>query len=508
MIYNTSRRCFTFDNKAELPPSALLFYDLPFLLSSNEDPCEEVNTFANALPRVHEWKSTDTDWKRGALPHQPEAIKWILERQCTGIVAYGMGLGKTFIGIRAVTAFGRKRIVVVCPPHLKDNWAKEIAKFMQTPSVHICDGYAAAFSADAQFTVISANLLNENIEGLLAQGFDQVLVDESHKCGNWGTASYKALNKICMVVRKNSGGVLLMTGTLFKNSPLDAHSALHLLDTRIPGPREAFKARFDPIGKMYEDVRGRMRRNNSPQWLIDKKWEEIREKESANGRFGDVAGLRWLLSRYAIRKKYSEVFPDDGKTRAEHFESVDLNLTNSQLQTLTKRALIEDDKIQGDLATILRVVAEKKAPFVGDYVASWLEDYEDQKVVVATWHVKAREIIKKSLEQYGVVEIKGNRKQKSKAEALFTDNPDIRVCVLNLDSGGTGLNLVAASHLVYSEVPWTSAAMEQVGARIDRIGQLANDLLYTIFLAANTPEGAKWGTVKKKSGLNDRYLGA
>ena len=77
---------------------------------------------------------------------------------------------------------------------------------------------------------------------------------------------------------------------------------------------------------------------------------------------------------------------------------------------------------------------------------------------------------------------------------------------MNIEAGGTGLNLVAASDMILSEVPWTSAAFDQFKARMDRIGQEADKLTYTVFIAADTPEGAKFGTVKKKSGLNSRYL--
>ena len=58
-----------------------------------------------------------------------------------------------------------------------------------------------------------------------------------------------------------------------------------------------------------------------------------------------------------------------------------------------------------------------------------------------------------------------------------------------------------------SEVPWTSASLDQFKARMDRIGQEADKLTYTIFIAADTPEGAKFGVVRKKSSLNTRYLG-
>jgi len=60
--------------------------------------------------------------------------------------------------------------------------------------------------------------------------------------------------------------------------------------------------------------------------------------------------------------------------------------------------------------------------------------------------------------------------------------------------------------MILSEVPWTSASLDQFKARMDRIGQEADKLCYTIFLASETPEGAKFGVVKKKSSLNSRYL--
>ena len=218
--------------------------------------------------------------------------------------------------------------------------------------------------------------------------------------------------------------------------------------------------------------------------------------------------MRWLLSQYAIRKKYSDVFPDDGKTRTTKFVSVDLNLTDKQRLVMNSKGVLEDDgKVNGYLATILRIVAEQKAPFVTDYAEAWLEEHEGKKLVIASLHIKATAIIIKELERFGVVHIKGTPKQKSKAENAFREDPEISVCVINLESGGTGLNLVSASDFIFSEVPWTSAAYEQAAARIDRMGQESDDINYTVFIAADTPEGAKFGTVKKKSALNDRYLG-
>ena len=506
MIYDKTKRCFIFENKAEAKPGAMLFYDLPRLLSASEEICDEVALRAETLPHAGPF-TPYVDMSGDAKPHQIFPIGWVIACHGTGIIGYGMGLGKTFIAIRAAAALKRKMVLVLCPSHLKRNWQKEIRTWDPEATTHICEGRDSKMIT-ATYTIINRDILADNLEKLLDLPFDQYIVDECHKCGNWGTKGYKAFDSLCKKGRKRGVGILLLTGTLFKNSPMDAHTALHLLDPHIPGPRGAFESRFDPIGQLRKKVLGLLRRGKTPQWLIGKKWGEIKALEKAKGTQGDVEGLRWLLCQYAIRKKYSDVFPDDGKTRTTKFVSVDLELTAKQRRVMNSKGVLEDDgKVNGDLATILRIVAEQKAPFVADYAESWLDEHDNKKLIIATWHIAARKIIKTALERFGVVEIQGTPKQKDKAETAFADDPMTRVCFINLESGGTGLNLVSASDMLLSEVPWTDSSLQQIKARMDRMGQEANELSYTVFIAAGTPEGAKFGTVKKKSGLNDRYLG-
>ena len=508
MIYDKTKRRFIFQNKAAVPPSAILFYDLPRLLSPGEEICPEVQLLAEKLPQAGAFVARNEEWRAGALPHQLEPISWLGARQGTGILAYGMGLGKTFIATRTSVALARRRVLVLCQPHLKRNWRNEIKLWAPTATVHICEGMKSEFSETADFTVCSFNLLASNLEELTALGVSQIIIDESQKLGNWGTGAYKAADALCKATRAARGGILLMTGTLFKNSPMDAHTALHLLDPRIPGGREAFQIRFDPIGKKREEVKWLMMRKRAPQWLIGKKWKEIKDLEKLHGKNGDVDGLRWLLAQYAIRKTYFEVFPDDGKTRETKFVSVDIELTDSQKRILANRGVDDDGVIKGELATTLRIVAERKAPFVADHAEAWLEENDDKKLIIGTHHIDARKIIVAALERFGVVEIAGTPAQKTKAETAFREDPKKRVCIVNIQAGGTGLNLVSASNMILSEVPWTPDALAQFKARTDRIGQEADTLTYTIFIAADTPEGAKFGTLKKKSPLTDRYLGA
>lgn len=505
MHYDKQKRRFVFDNGVKAPPSALIFYDLPNFLSVGEEPCPELAEFAALLPnwRPHDIMSAPLNVPN-AMPHQIEAIDWLVHSGGTGIVAYGMGLGKTYIAIAACGVLQRKRVLVICPAHLKLNWRKEIGMWMPMAMVHVCEGRDSDTDPNATFTIINRDILADNLTKLT--NFDQVVIDESHKMGAWGTGTYKAADELCGSVRNTNGGIMLLTGTLFKNSPMDAHSALHLLNPHLAGGRVVFEERFDPLGAMKKEVIRLSRKRNTPRWLVGKKWGEIKKMEKEKGRVGDVKALRWLLSHCAISKKYAQVFGDDGKTRETKFVSVDLELSDYQLRLLNNALITDGDDVKGELSTILRIVAKQKAPHVADYADAWLQENEG-KLVIATWHIEAREIVMAALEAHGVVEITGTPKQKQKAEDAFANDPDMRVCILNLESGGTGLNLVSASTMFFSEVPWTSASFEQVKARVDRIGQDASNIRYVVFIAANTPEGAKFGTVRKKSGLNDRYLG-
>jgi SNF2 family DNA or RNA helicase len=358
MIYDTKKRRFIFQNKAAVPPSAILFYDLPALLSPGEDICPEVSMLAEKLPQMTATGANNCC--AGALRHQIEAIGWAAGMRGTGIVAYSMGLGKTFIAIRTCEGINRKKVLIVCPSHLKHNWRNEIGLWQPCDSAHICEGRVSALSNGDRFTIINRDILADNLPALLKQGFDQIVVDECHKVGGWGTGAYKALDTLCKATRERSGGILLMTGTL--NSPMDAHTALHLLDPKIPGSREAFQIRFDPIGKKREEVKGLMMRKSAPRWLIGKKWAEIKKLEKERGKNGDVEGLRWLLAQYAIRKSYHDVFPDDSKTRETKFVSVDLDLTDNQKRILANRGVDDDGAVKGELATVLRVVAEAQGP--------------------------------------------------------------------------------------------------------------------------------------------------
>lgn len=78
-----------------------------------------------------------------------------------------------------------------------------------------------------------------------------------------------------------------------------------------------------------------------------------------------------------------------------------------------------------------------------------------------------------ALESIKVVRLDGSLSHEKRTQALqaFKDDPSIRIFLISLKSGGVGLNLTAASHVILVDPWWNPAVEEQAIDRVHRIGQ-------------------------------------
>jgi hypothetical protein len=70
----------------------------------------------------------------------------------------------------------------------------------------------------------------------------------------------------------------------------------------------------------------------------------------------------------------------------------------------------------------------------------------------------------------------------------FQQSPDIFVCLLAMQAGGVGLTLTAAAHLIFAELAWTPAEMQQAEGRIHRLGQTRQVKTYWFVLEKSSDE--------------------
>ena len=113
---------------------------------------------------------------------------------------------------------------------------------------------------------------------------------------------------------------------------------------------------------------------------------------------------------------------------------------------------------------------------------------EDHNVLVFSQFVKMLSIVREYLEEQAIEYsyLDGSTKDRESAVNKFQDNDDIRIFLISLKAGGTGLNLTAADYVIHYDPWWNPAVEMQASDRAHRIGQTKK--VFTYKLIAKDPQ--------------------
>jgi superfamily II DNA or RNA helicase len=190
------------------------------------------------------------------LQYQEQAVIQALKKleEYNGVfLADVVGLGKTFITAQLLQQI-RARILVICPPVLKDYWEESLQDFRVPAKVE------------------SLGKLDHIIRGGLDR-FEYIVVDEAHRFRNENTQSYADLLDICRGKK-----VILVTATPLNNTIDDIFAQLKLFqmpkNSTIPGIPNLEKF-FSRLKKRFNQLD-----KNDPEYrqTIKEVSGEIREK--------------------------------------------------------------------------------------------------------------------------------------------------------------------------------------------------------------------------------------
>lgn len=87
----------------------------------------------------------------------------------------------------------------------------------------------------------------------------------------------------------------------------------------------------------------------------------------------------------------------------------------------------------------------------------------------------------------------------------FNNDPEIKVFLISLKAGGTGLNLTGADMVIHYDPWWNLSAENQATDRTYRIGQKNNVQVYKL-ITQNTIEERIYELQQKKSKLIEQML--
>jgi len=202
-------------------------------------------------------------------PHQVDAALFALRSPLSKgvILADEVGLGKTIeagLVIAQRWAERRRRILIIVPAILRNQWKQELEQKFFLPSILLDSRSVAdlenngesAFVAAEQVLVCSYHFAAAWADEIRHVPWDLVVLDEAHRMRN----VRKPGNRIASAIAEatQSAPKLLLTATPLQNSLLELHGLVSLIDEQVFGDDSVFRDGF--VRANNEQVRNQLLR--------------------------------------------------------------------------------------------------------------------------------------------------------------------------------------------------------------------------------------------------------
>lgn len=185
-------------------------------------------------------------------PHQIDAALFALQTPYLRgvILADEVGLGKTIeagIVLSQYWAERKRRVLIVAPSSLRQQWQQELIEKFLIPSVLLTSQNAAEkLSAAAQSqpeVLICSYEFALRYEAKLTRGWDLVILDEAHRLRNHWTGKAKIAEAVTHIVQGASKAVLL-TATPLQNRLEELYGLVSVFEPDYFYSLDAFRERY------------------------------------------------------------------------------------------------------------------------------------------------------------------------------------------------------------------------------------------------------------------------
>ena len=430
-----------------------------------------------------------------------------------GILADDMGLGKTLQILAVILCYVNeneneneekaKPSLVVCPSSLTLNWLNEANKF--TPSLKVCviNGNIEERARkirkipDYDIVITSYDSLKRDIEIYEEKAFEFkfMIADEAQYIKNNNTQNAKAIKKIIAQTRFAS------TGTPIENSLSELWS---IFDYIMPG----YLFRYRKFKELYETP------------IVKENNQESMEK------------LKKMIEPFVLRRIKKEVLTElPDKTVTILYNEMQEEQQKLYLSYLTQAkkevaAEIQANGFENSQIKILALLMRLRQ--ICCHPSLFLQDYQGEssklnqcidvvhdavsaghKILLFSGYTSMFEMIEKELKKKGIPYLKltGQTKVLERIELVdkFNEDSNVKVFLISLKAGGTGLNLTGADMVIHYDPWWNLSAENQATDRTYRIGQKNNVQVYKL-ITKNSIEEKIYELQQKKAKLADNML--
>jgi SWI/SNF-related matrix-associated actin-dependent regulator of chromatin subfamily A-like protein 1 len=409
---------------------------------------------------------------KGLASFQEDAIRFAISRHPASLIALPMGSGKGTLAA-AYCGMVAKKVIIICPATIKEQWARELKKWAGFRSV-ILEGRTPY---DVPFSNVQAIIVNYEIvyawERFIRNKADYIVVDECQRIANPTTKQTKAIVSLC----RKSPNRLFLSGTPAKNRPRELFTVLNLIDPNLFSDRYAFYNRYCDPKPGYQ---GRMTYDGST---------------NANE-------LHQIMAPYMFRRSKAEILPHLPKKHKVIY-SFDVQKSRSY-EKAEKELLASIQKHGKDRNSLLEKTYLEayalKSEAIFEKIDEWLEENPEEKLVIMAYHTVPVEEI---YERYKAIAVKVSgstpTKQRQSLVDQFQNDRRTRVFVGQMLAAGVGLTLTAARTMMFVELWYVPGDMAQAEDRTHRFSSTGDTVEYIYFVAAHTVEDKMMKAVEQKS---------
>lgn len=393
--------------------------------------------------------------------------------------------------------------IVISPSSLTLNWQNEATKFANGLKTIVIRGTLEERKHQIEqidkfdLVITSYDLLKRDIELYQEKNykFRFIIADEAQYLKNSNTQNAKAVKEIMADTK------YALTGTPIENSLAELWS---IFDFIMPGylfSYKKFKTEYEtPI---------------------------VRENDARA-----MKKLKMLIEPFVLRRTKKQVLTElpektitvlnnQMKDEQEKIYLTYLAQAKQEVAETIQMNGIERSHIQVLAAlTRLRQICCHPSLFIKDYkdgsskLDQCMEIINDavesgHKILLFSGYTSMFDLIEKEFEKNNIKYFKltGATKVDERIKMVdeFNENKDIKVFLISLKAGGTGLNLTGADMVIHYDPWWNASAENQATDRAYRIGQKNNVQVYKL-ITKNSIEEKIYELQQKKSQLIDNML--
>ncbi len=402
--------------------------------------------------------------------YQEFGAKYLIVQRKT-ILGDEMGLGKTIQALAAMVHLQQDdtpgRFLVVAPASITGNWVREIEARTSLPALLLqgADRHKRFLPWLEQGGVAVTSyetLRGDDVDGTLARRnltVDLMVVDEAHYIKNPSAGRTQATKDIFPHAHR----VCLMTGTPLENRIEEFHTLVGFLRPEVVPQLRLINAGFTRLGL----ERQRFHETVAPVYLRRNQEDVLRELPEK------IEKEEWVDLTAKDKEAYKAA------VRAKNM--------------MAMRRTVTLGKGTGRSAKLARL-------------RELLEEYREaeQKVLIFSFFLNVLEAVSTGFDARALITGEVLPAQRLRIIDEFQQAPGFRVLSCQIQAGGIGLNLQAASVVILMEPQWKATTEDQAIARAHRMGQTRRVVVHRL-LARNSVDERMLDILREKREVFETY---